>query len=84
MQAIITKYIGPTSRRGSRVKATAMMGTLTVDWDRELSVEANHLTAAQRLVDELNRERTGGTRWWVRDAGQLPDDSGYAVLVELA
>ena len=84
MQAIITKYIGPTSRRGSRVKATAMMGTLTVDWDRELSVEANHLTAAQRLVDELNRERTGGTRWWTGDAGQLPDDSGYAVLVELA
>lgn len=86
MQAIITKYISPSSRRGSRVKATSMMGTLTIDWDCELSVETNHLLAAQRLVDELNRERTGVARWRrvAAGAGQLPDDSGYAVLVELA
>jgi len=68
MQAIRTKYIGPGNVRGSRVKATAQAGSLTVGWDSRLNSEANHKAAAQELALRLD--------WpghWV--GGGLPDGS---------
>ena len=32
-QAIVTKYLGPTKSRGSRVKATASAGSITLAWN---------------------------------------------------
>lgn len=49
-QAISTKYLGPTDRRGSRVKATAEAGSVTVSWDDALSVVQNHAEAARALA----------------------------------
>lgn len=48
-QAIITKYMGPTDFRGSRVKATAEAGSITIGWDDALNVDGNHLKAAKAL-----------------------------------
>ena len=49
MQAIVTKYLGPTNHRGSRVKATACAGSVTMAWDYELDTDGNHLAAAEAL-----------------------------------
>ena len=53
MQAITTKYIGPTNSRGARVKATCDAGTITISWDHALNTEGNHDAAALALVRKL-------------------------------
>ena len=54
MVAIVTKYIGPTDYRGSRIKATAGNGqTITIGYDHELSIEKAHRKAAQALCDKM-------------------------------
>ena len=57
MQAIITKDIGPTLYRGSRIKATCARGTITVPFDYDLdTMQANHVAAAQALVNKFLQE----------------------------
>jgi hypothetical protein len=53
MQAIVTKYFGPTNHHGSRVKATCTAGSHTMSWDDELDVDANHDAAALALALRL-------------------------------
>lgn len=73
MQAITTKFLGPTNFRGSRVKATCQAGSLTVSWDHALDSEANHDVAARMLAEKLG---------WVAPhygrlvGGGLPDGRG--------
>lgn len=52
-QGIVTRYLGPTNCRGSRVKARCEAGTLTVSWDCALDVYANHRRAAALLAKRL-------------------------------
>jgi hypothetical protein len=61
-QAIVTKYLGPTNFRGSRVKATASAGSVTVSWDHALDAESNHVAAAKALAVKYGwrGEWTGG------------------------
>ncbi len=68
-QAIITKYLGPTNTRGTRIKATAAAGTVTVNWDYSLGMDANHAQAAKALVDKFE---WGGL--WI--AGGAPNADG--------
>lgn len=49
-QAIVTKYIGPSNTRGSRIKATAWAGSVTVPYKSNLSSEKNHAEAARSLA----------------------------------
>jgi hypothetical protein len=53
MQAIVTKFIGPTNYRGARYKATCEAGTLTLDSDHALGSEANHVRVARALIKRL-------------------------------
>lgn len=54
MKAIITKYLGPSNTRGSRIKATEPDGkSITISWNHALSAEANHSDAARMLMDKL-------------------------------
>lgn len=53
MQAISTKYIGPSNVRGSRIKATCEAGSLTIGYPHELSGEDCHRKAAEALRDKL-------------------------------
>jgi hypothetical protein len=46
MQAIITKYLGPSNVKGSRIKATAVAGSVTVPYQHELNNEDAHAYAA--------------------------------------
>jgi hypothetical protein len=61
MQAIETKFLGPTNARGARVKASAEVGSVTVPWDHWLSTERNHDEAARALILKLGWYGT-----WVR------------------
>lgn len=64
-QAITTKYFGPTNHRGSRVKASADAGSISVPWDHALNAQQNHTAAAQALIHQLGwggRWVVGGTR----------------------
>lgn len=74
-QAIQTKWFGPSNVRGSRIKATADAGSVTVPWDYALSVEENHQRAADRLADKYGW-RARGERYV---GGGLPG-GGYAFV----
>jgi hypothetical protein len=75
-QAITTTFIGPTDYKGSRCKATAEAGTLTMSWDYRYDSEMNHLLVAQALAEKL-----GWDGEW--RGGGLPYGSGYCfVMVE--
>jgi hypothetical protein len=58
MQAIITKYYGPTNHRGASVKAICESGSITMEWDSSLDSEENHFIAALALQEKLGW--TGG------------------------
>ncbi len=52
---IVTRYLGPTNCRGSRIVAThkrdeATTWRKTLSWDHALGAEANHHAAAEALL----------------------------------
>ena len=53
MQAIITKYHGPTNVKGSHVSATAEAGRVTLSWNHALNTDDNHAAAARALRDKF-------------------------------
>ena len=73
-QAIQVKYLGPTNYRGTRYKAIAAAGSVTVGADNALSIEGNVIKAAQCLCDKF-----GWSKGMVY--GQLAD--GSYVFVQL-
>lgn len=77
-QAIVTKFLGPTNVRGSRVKATCDADSLTVNWDHSLGIEDNHRKAAEALQHKLGWD----TEFYgALHMGGLPG-SGYAFVFE--
>ena len=70
VQAIVTRYLGPTDRKGSRIKATAAAGSVILQLDHALNIEANHARTAKALADKFS----WGGNWFI---GGMPDDSGY-------
>lgn len=62
MQAIQTKYHGPSNVRGSRFTAKCAAGSISVDYDHELDSQGNHEAAAQALCNKLGwTDRNGYT-----------------------
>jgi hypothetical protein len=53
MQAIQVKYLPPTYKIGSRFKATASSGSVTVPTDYGLDYEPNARKAAEALLKKL-------------------------------
>lgn len=72
-QAIITKYLAPTNCKGSRIKATAAAGSLTLHIDHALDSEANHIKAAEALANKW-----GWRGNWL--VGGTPDNRGYCFV----
>ena len=71
VQAILTKYIGPSNVRGSRIKATASAGSVTVGYNHALNTEDNHKAAAEALRDKFG---------WKGDMAQGGLENGYAFV----
>lgn len=67
MKAIVTKYLGPTNSRGSRIKASAEgVKSITISYDHALNIDDLYRKAAQALADKY--------QWKGKlVAGQLPD-----------
>ena len=53
MQAIITKFIGPSNTKGARIKATAVAGSVTIGYPHELELCERHEKAARALCDKF-------------------------------
>ena len=53
MQAITTKYHGPSNVRGSRIIARASAGSVTMGYRHELNLEENHIAAAELLREKM-------------------------------
>ena len=76
MQAIQARYLAPTNSRGSRIKAWAAAGSITISYPYELSGQACHRKAAEALVAKLGWDDShyGGLL-----GGQL-DSGDYAFI----
>lgn len=77
MQAIITKYHGPTPTRGSRMIARAQRGSITVPYDDALNVEDNHHQAALALAAKFGWT---GALYGKLLSGDLPNGLGCVHL----
>jgi len=53
MQAITTKYFGPSDVLGTRIKATCRGKSRTFSWNHAVSYDQNHRAAAQALAKDL-------------------------------
>lgn len=70
MQAIETRYLGPTNFRGARIKATCQAGSVTVAYAYESGgSDAAHDIAARAMI-----ENKGWFGVWVR--GHKADGTG--------
>lgn len=76
-QGIVTKYLGPTNYKGSRIKAIARKASenylaqqLTLPKDYALNYDADHCRVAKALADRL-----GWRGYWM--GGGTPDETGY-------
>lgn len=76
MQAIITKFLGPTNTKGSRIKATSWSGAVTVSYNHALNVLDNHRAAADAVCAKR------GDGWRIVSNGASPDGHGYAFIAE--
>lgn len=85
MQAIQTKFFGPTNTRGSRIKATCWLTSITVSYDHSANAEENHAAAIETLVSKLNNDRTKGSikQWGVVATGESVDGKGKTAIIDL-
>ncbi|KYK50016.1 hypothetical protein A1D31_22145 [Bradyrhizobium liaoningense] len=72
-QAITTKYFPASNVKGSRIKASAAAGSITLHYDSGLSSERNHAKAAEALAKKF-----GWAGSW--QMGGMPSDTGYCFV----
>jgi len=81
MQTIITKYLGPTNNRGSRIKAMQSSKgfngeraySITRSYDYSLEVDENHTKVAKEFADKM-----GWTGDWI--SGSIDNHGGYVFV----
>lgn len=81
MQAIETKYLGPTNSRGSRVKATCEAGSVVIEWDDALDSPENHDNAVRQLIARLDWASAARGDWY---RGGLKGSRGYVYVCTYA
>jgi hypothetical protein len=88
MQAITTKYYGPSNGRESRIKAACERGSLTVGWNHALNSTYNHIAAAKALLAKFAAEdvaKYGGKaedhHWGAVAAGEIYTGLTVHVLI---
>lgn len=78
MQAIVVKYLGPTNSRGSRLKAYADAGSITISYPYELNREDGYLKAAEALREKLGWT---GEHYGALVSGGLPNNGGTVFVM---
>jgi hypothetical protein len=81
-QTIITRFLGPTNHRGSRIKATAWRASVTVPYNHALGGERAHRAAAEALCVKLTATDGGRGSWLITAGADLPAGNGYAFIIE--
>lgn len=80
MQAIQTKYHGPTNSSGARISAKCSAKRIVLPWDHSLDADGNHKSAAAELIKRLDWDvRQDGSKrdpWFM---GTLPDGTRVTV-----
>lgn len=81
MQAVRTKYHGPTNTNGSRISAQCEAGRIYVSYDHALDIEGNHKAACDAFVKKLGWDTDhyadmvggefDGAMYWVFDDKRL-------------
>jgi hypothetical protein len=56
MQAIITKYVGATNTKPSKIVAKCQRGSLRVSYDHGLNIDENHKAACDALCAKFGAE----------------------------
>jgi hypothetical protein len=86
MQAIQTRFLGPTNNRGSRYKATCEAGTLTLESDHRLGSEENHVRVARALITKLGwfHDAARGDTYGEWFYGGTPDGYTFVCTVKYA
>lgn len=78
MQAIITKYHGPTNTKGSRISAKCDAGSVMISYPHELSGIDVYEAAARALIKKLHWTTADGFPELV--GGGLPNNGGYVFV----
>lgn len=76
-QAIETRYLGASNTKGTRIKATAWGGNITIGYDYALDAQDNHRAAADALIAKL-----GWTGTYAQGGNAKGDGGYYFVNVE--
>ena len=74
MQAVQTKYLGPSNSHGSRIIAKCATKRIIVARDYSTNIEDDHRRVARKLILQM-----GWTGRWIQ--GCLPDET-YAFVCE--
>lgn len=81
MQAITTKYLGPTNFRGAHIKASCEAGSVSIPFGHELGIEQRHGNAVTALLEKLGwygayvgGYQKGSTYVWVQLPRGLAED----------
>ncbi len=69
MQAITIKYLPATNSKGSRFKATAAAGSITLGYDHGLDTEGNVKAAATALLAKLGWTTANGIAFTFKKIG---------------
>ena len=81
MQAITIKYLPATNTKGSRFKATASAGSITLGYDHGLNTEGNVKAAVTALLAKLGWTAANGyTVGWA--VGQMSSGVWAAVALD--
>ena len=86
--AILTRYVGPTNRRGSRIAARS--GAPMPDGRRPARAIVGYddtdgkLSAHRIAADTLLARTDPDGRYRIIASGALPDESGYAFVIDYA
>lgn len=87
MQAIVTKYLRPTDRRGWRIKAYCERGSLTIGYPHELYGDGPHIHAANLLCEKFDKEDSvkygSNHKSWSKPkaCGQMPNGDYAHVFI---
>jgi hypothetical protein len=79
MQAIVTRYAGPTNHRGARVIVKAQAGRKVIPWDHAHGPEHNHRDAALAFARSMRWMEYGD---WELVGGAMPDGTGYCFVLQ--
>jgi hypothetical protein len=84
MQAIRTRYHGPSDFKGSRINAKCEGATVSMPYNHGLTLQDNHAEAARQLADKLGWVGIyhGGyfarDYYWVCESGWMPKIEVFA------